>query len=581
MTALRGVSRRVFLRSSGGVLVGAALTPALLAACAPTAPQTSSASSSTANSAAARASSAAAAYPSYTPLADKPTPDLPSTGPGIDDGFVNYPANPVKVMPAEAPGRGSTLNYFGYGYYTPPTPVDQNKAWQETNRQLGATVVPSVAPAQDYPAKLGTLMAGNDLPDIFYLLDGLGAAPNIPKFLQTLCADLTPYLGGDNIKQYSNLANIPAYAWKSAGSVVDGHLYSIPIPTSLTGIYTLFRNSDIWDAEIGKDYVPKDADDFKRILQALNKPQENRWAIAAFATKSGGDPSFALPAFASIFGAPNGWALDASGKLTRDRETEEYKAAVAFARDLVAAGLYHPNQPNYNQNSGRADFIGKKFVVTQSSPGAPWADIWYRGLQQNPPMHSRPIGLFAAQAGGKLQHYQHQGFIGANAFKKASADRIQELLRICNWLAAPFGSQEHMLLNYGLPDVDYTLDAHGNPVPTDRGVQDSVYVGWSYIARPPVVLYNAGIPDYARIQQGVQQDLISHGVSDPTIGNYSETAFAKGKSADQAFVDGVNDIIAGRRQMTDYDGLVKDWVTSAGEQVRKEYMESIASAAKA
>jgi len=37
-------------------------------------------------------------------------------------------------------------------------------------------------------------------------------------------------------------------------------------------------------------------------------------------------------------------------------------------------------------------------------------------------------------------------------------------------------------------------------------------------------------------------------------------------------------VIAGRRPMTDYDGLVKDWVTTAGDQVRKEYTESIASA---
>src|SRR4051794_24298288 len=109
MTSSRGVSRRTFLRSSGGVLVGAALAPALLAACTPAAPQ---AASSTAQSAAARTSSAAAVYPTYVPLANKPTPDLPSTAPGIDDGFVNYPANPVKVLPAEAPGRGGTVNYF-------------------------------------------------------------------------------------------------------------------------------------------------------------------------------------------------------------------------------------------------------------------------------------------------------------------------------------------------------------------------------------------------------------------------------------------------------------------------------------
>jgi len=30
--------------------------------------------------------------------------------------------------------------------------------------------------------------------------------------------------------------------------------------------------------ELGKDYVPKSADDFKRVMQALTKPQEGRYA---------------------------------------------------------------------------------------------------------------------------------------------------------------------------------------------------------------------------------------------------------------------------------------------------------------
>jgi putative aldouronate transport system substrate-binding protein len=578
MAPSHGLSRRSFIRlTSSGALAGGALLPALIAACTSPAPPAGS-PAPTSYSASARQAAGSLVLPTYTPLTSKPKPDLPSTGQGIDDGFINYPRNPVKAQPAEAPGAGGTVTYFGYGYYTPPSPLDQNRAWQEVNRQLNATVQPNVAAAQDYPTKLATLMAGNDLPDMMYMLDGVAAAPNVPRFMQTLCADLAPYLGGDNIKQYPNLAAIPEYAWRSAGSAIDGHLYTIPIPTSLTGIYTLFRNTDIWDAEIGANYVPTGADDFKRVLTQLNKPQENRWAIAAFATKSGADASYGLPSFASIFGAPNGWALDASGTLKRDRETEEYKAAVGFARDLVASGLFHPNQPTYNQNSARADFLSKKFVVTQASPGAPWADMWYRGLQQNPPMHSRPIPLFPVQPGGKLTHYQHQGFIGANAFKKATPERLQELLRIANWLAAPFGSQEHVLVNYGVPDLDYTLDQNGNPVPTDRGLQDSVYVGWTYIARPSVVLYNAGIPDYARIQQGVQQDLLSHGLADPTIGFYSDFAFGKGRSVDQAFVDGVNDVIANRRPLSDYDGLVKDWVTSGGEQMRKEFMQSIAAA---
>ncbi len=46
--------------------------------------------------------------------------------------------------------------------------------------------------------------------------------------------------------------------------------------------FWFFRNTDIWDKEIGADVVPKDADDFKKILQQLNRPQENRWAIGNF-----------------------------------------------------------------------------------------------------------------------------------------------------------------------------------------------------------------------------------------------------------------------------------------------------------
>jgi putative aldouronate transport system substrate-binding protein len=575
MSSPQAVSRRSFIRlSSAGVMAGGALLPALLAACAP-APQAANPPAAGTTPA---APSASLGYPTYVPLANKPQPDLPSTGPGIDDGFVNYPRNPARALPDEAPGLGSTVSYFGYGYYTPPTPLDQNPAWQEVNRQLNVTVMPSSASAPDYPAKLATMMAGNDLPDIMYLLSGLAAAQNIPRFLQAICADLSPYLSGDNIKRFPNLAAIPAYAWRSAGSVIDGRVYTIPIPAALTGVYTLFHNTEMWDAEIGPGYVPTSAADFKRVLQQLNRPQENRWAIAAFAPRSGADPSYALPAFASVFGAPNGWALDSSGKLIRDRETDEYKAAVDYVRDLVASGLYHPNQPTYNQATVRADFVGRRFAVTQASPGGPWADLWFRGLQQNPPMHSKPIPLFPAEPGGKLSHYQHQGFIGANAFKKASSERIEELLRIANWLAAPFGSQEHMLLNYGLPELDYSLDTNGNPVPTDRGLQDSLYVGWTYIARPPVVLYNAGIPDYARIQQAVQQELLAHAVADPTIGHYSETSFGKGKVVDQTFVEGIDQIIAARRPMSDFDGLVKDWADNGGDQMRREFMESIASA---
>ena len=72
--------------------------------------------------------------------------------------------------------------------------------------------------------------------------------------------------------------------------------------------------------------------------------------------------------------------------------------------------------------------------------------------------------------------------------------------------------------------------------------------------------------------------LLPIGVSDPTDGFYSATAWAKGQTADVHFQDGTIDIILGRRQMSEYDDLVKAWQTEAGEQVRKEFLESMAAA---
>jgi hypothetical protein len=38
-------------------------------------------------------------------------------------------------------------------------------------------------------------------------------------------------------------------------------------------------------------------------------------------------------------------------------------------------------------------------------------------------------------------------------------------------------------------------------------------------------------------------------------------------------------MVVGRRPLTDYDQVVKDWQTNGGEVIRKEYQDSIAASA--
>ena len=55
------------------------------------------------------------------------------------------------------------------------------------------------------------------------------------------------------------------------------------------------------------------------------------------------------------------------------------------------------------------------------------------------------------------------GNFGYTAIKKNSPERVQELLRIIDYFAAPFGSEEYVQVRYGARDIDYKLDANGVP----------------------------------------------------------------------------------------------------------------------
>jgi len=556
------LSRRRFLQLTAGG-VGVTL---LLEACAPApaAPKPTAASA---------AAGASGPLPTYIPPTGGPKPDLQSADPRISIGYLNYPKEPPKAWTGGAPGTGGTLNVLMAGYYPPPAPRDVNATWKAVEKELNTSVLMTIIPGADYRARLQVVMAGSDMPDIIHVsgpVNDLIAS----QFLQAQMADLTPYLAGDAAKDYPNLAAVPGYAWKGSGGVFDNRLYGVPIHRYLPAFW-FFKNSTIWDAEIGATTVPKDADDFKKILQQLNRPQENRYAFGNSGPVAAN--MWGLSGFLEMFGAPNLWAQDSSGKLTRSFETEQYKAAVGYMRDLVSSGLYHPDAQTLTGTQGRDAFIAGKFVVSNEAFGNGWNDFWRRGVQQNPPRQYTIVPPFSSTAGVPPRHFISGGTIAYNIIKKGSADRVKEVLRIMDYLAAPFGTQEDTLLTYGLRDQDFTVDGSGNPAPTQPGIANSQYVPWQYISHRPYVWYQADLPGYSQAAFEVEQTLVNIGVGDPTRGLHSTTQSRRGVAADQTFYEGVADILFNRRQLSEYDGLVADWRNAAGDAIRKEFQDEIAA----
>jgi putative aldouronate transport system substrate-binding protein len=519
--------------------------------------------------------STAAALPSYIPLKPLSPPDFDAHDPRVTVGYNHYPSNPPKSWTKDPPGMGSKVLAFVPTYYPPPTPYDQNPTWQAVNKALNADFQMNMVASADYRVKLATIMASEDLPDVMHIGYDIGSAPGLADFFKAKCADLTPYLAGDNIKDYPNLASIPTHSWYNANCVIDGRLWQWPINRYLpaSGTY-FFKNLEMWKAKIGENVAPRDAADLKKIMQELNDPSAGVWAIG---NTSGGTFNLGLSAYAMMFGAPYRWGLDANQKLVKDWETEQFKAAVGYVRDLWAAGLIWPDAPT-GQNS-RSNFVAGKFAMSVEGFGNSWNDFWLRGLQQVPAEHFDIILPFSADPTTPVQAYNSGGFNATAVLKKASPDRSRELLRIMDYLAKPFGTQEDLLLSFGLPGADYTIDSNGEPTPTKDGVSRSAYVPWQYISDRAYVEYYPGIPNYAAHVFPIEKALVDPkiAVHDVSLGFYSPTSYqASATTAQQTFFDGLNDIMLGRRPMSDYDDLLKTWQSAVGHQLRSEYSDALA-----
>jgi len=496
-------------------------------------------------------------------------PDLPATDAGLEAGYFTYPSNRVKAI-QETPGSGGDVSVVTSITGSAPPSIDQNPAWQAVNKALNANMKVQVVAANDYTTRLGTIMAGSDLPDMLYVTSANGLVTRgMPQFLEASYADLTPHLSGDAIKDYPNLAAFPQTAWKQ--TVIDGAIRGVPVSRPcLQAVW--FVNQTQFDA-IGAPH-PTNGDDFKKILLELTNPQQNRWGMGAQGPAFGviyngyGDcPQGAM------FGVPNNWAVDSNGKFTKDFETEQFKAALAYVRDLYLAGVFYPD-PTLTATTLKLNFAAGKYAVMYQGWAVYPAEVWDVGRKASPPIQFRTAAPFSNDASTPIWHRYGLNH-GITVIKKGTPDRIKEQLRILNYLASPFGSEEELLTHYGVEDVDYNFDAQGNPVPTDKGRAD-LNVSWRYIADRPQVLFDPNDANFAKQAYSEMQTMVPYLVADPTVGLYSVTSAGKGGALTQMVLDGTADMVTGRSQLSNLDQLLKDWRSGGGDQMRAEYQQAYA-----
>ncbi|MCQ9177985.1 extracellular solute-binding protein [Streptomyces sp. IBSBF 2953] len=537
------VSRRTLLRSFA--VTGTALSvPGLLTAC----------TSGSADGDVSNAGKELAPWPAYRP-ATGPTPDLAPTTAGVQAGFTSYPSNLVSSV-SRTPGDGSTIKVMSVTFGTPPKPEAGNQYWKAVEKALGVKIEYTVVPSDDYQAKMATVMAGDSgsLPDVINMFSGF-VLPREAQFLQVRAEDLTPFLSGDAVKDYPNLAGIPARAWHDMGRI-GGKIYGIPLERPVPGS-TLWLNQGVFtEAGMHDGWT---SDDFTAVAKKATHGK-------TYALGSAKGSDFNYNVHSAAHNVPQGWAVDGKGAFHAGYTDERFKAAVAYQAQLRRAGYYHPDATSLSTSDAYTLLLNGTLGSLQNGFGnytALYPDS--RGLMSPAPalpysVDGTPGGIVAARRS-----------FGRTILKKAGKERIQLLLRVLDYLAAPFGTKEYELTHFGVEGVHFTRGKDGSPLPTKLGqVENITNLPFRYLAEGPQVLFVPGFPDATRALHAWQQKVVPVAIRDASFGLQSATFNSRGATLKADMDDAITSVVAGRAPLSALDAAIGKW-RSGGDRMADEY----------
>lgn len=549
--AARGVPRRSFL---GLLAAGAAVAgvPSLLTGCSsPGGPSGGGAG------AAGGAGAIDAVIPDYLPV-EYARPDFPSVN-GSTPGFAALPTELVRSVP-EPPGSGTAVTAMTPLWGTIP-PTRGNQYHEAVNAVLGSPITFQIADGNTYGDKLATVLASPpDVPD-WVCIPSWNLPPRFgSQIVGNVFADLTPYLAGAKAADYPNLANIPSDAWRFC--VFEGRLYGLPMAGEVI-TDAIFYRQDVLD-DLGIMVDVRTAQDLLDLAVELTDASAGRWGAEDLWTGA-----------TMIHGVPRMWALDGGGNLVHRVETEEYRAALAWTARLFAAGAVHPDAVAVQTGTAKQRFQGGQSLIMADGIGG-WHEALRDNLATNPRFWPQPFEVFAADGGTPVLYKGNPANILSFLKKSDDEDRIRELLRLADVLAAPFGTTEFDLVTNGIEGVHFTRDAAGLPVPTERAATE-IQPTYAFLVTGPMANTRVQYPGYVEAAS-TWQARSAEFLVDPLFYGMQVSEPSQYASIGQPFADLEQDIARGRRTLTDLDSAIGTWRASGGEELRAFYQDLLDAA---
>ncbi|GAB2920124.1 extracellular solute-binding protein [Streptomyces mayteni] len=481
-------------------------------------------------------------------------PDIAAEN-GSSPGYTRWiPQEELGVSVPEPLGGGGEFTAMTPLWGTPPDAG--NAFWTAMDEGIGVRINWQTQDGNTYGERLGAVLAGSDIPDLV-CIPSWELTGQIPQAVSSRFADLGPFLSGDAVLDYPNLAAIPTAAWQP--SVFGGALRGLPMPAAPIGGVAPFYRQDIFEANGWE--VPTNTDDFVALCQEITSPGDRVWALESNVKWA------AWVIFGVLPERPNYFTRGDNGQLINRYETDEYLEALEWTRRLFDAGLVHPDSVAVSGDPNQR-FTSGETLMMFTGDGV-WHNMVVEQLSANPDFRMNAFDYFGAGGNDPVLHLGNGSTIWTFVNKNLSEDRIREALQIANYTAAPYGTVENRLRTFGIEGTHYNLEG-GQPVRTDLGQTEVIPETYTFIATPQHTIAWSDTPQMVEDQTGWQKRNLAF-AREPLFYGRQIQEPARLANINDGFEDLEDDVVRGRQSIRDMQNAVADWRRNGGDELRDFY----------
>jgi len=489
-------------------------------------------------------------------------PDIPGEGP-IPDGYFKFPAELRRAITRKPGSSGRPIKSMTAQWGPAAPGLGRNSFLDAVNAELGVPVDPSVQDGNTYAAKLSAILGARDVPELLSVPSWeVGKIPRFSQAVKALFEDLTDYLRGDGVSGYSILATLPTDAWQHA--VWGGRLAAVPCPSDGPLPLALFYRKDLSDS--AGVSTPKSIDELYRFGKKMTNAGNGVWAF--------GDIFHMVQMFFKCPGVQTGWRKKPGGGLEHKYETKEYRLALEATARFYREGFVHPDVIATKGADAKTLFSAGRIIALSDGLGA-WRGMQSEQAKITPGFDMQPMPIFSALGGDPMAWVVEQPIFYTFIKKGLGKARVEELLRVLDWCSCPFGTSEFELREYGVEGKHFTRAPDHSPLLTELGRKE---IGGQYGGlggRVPVVVGTADTPNYVKDFLAYTRKTYAYREPDPFVGlkleypaNYSKIIVTT--------EDKIDDIVRGRRPLSDIDQIIKEWRATGGDEGRAFFEKALA-----